>query len=777
MQTYLSQIKTHSILSLTTRSLFILIASLGLAACGGGGGDTAPAITQSSPVAPSIVVKQAALAVGNSNCTNGGIQIESGLDNNLNGVLDSNEISNVQNVCNGLNGSDGNTALVNLISEAAGTNCPAGGKRFQSGKDIDNNGSLDASEITSSAYLCNGENGQQGSNGSNSLISSSDEASGNNCLLGGKRFDSGIDLNNDGVLQASEINATSYLCSSSNGSTPVFQPLLRVDNEPSGSNCPYGGSKISSGLDSNTNAVLESSEVSQVSYGCNRGNVLVSTTAEPPGVNCSYGGTRLDAGSDINTNTILDTSEISSTTYVCDDAQDSLVWSKEIKSMLRYENVSGLLNISVITGRGALAGDENGNAFVVASGQGLVNISGLLKGVKSPVPFNADLSFVSSPSNSSFSLDMLFPAVAAASSPNGKHAIAAYAKLNYPASDFSILLQRFDLTNLQSFAVTPESVDDGIKEVYPDLVSQTVTDLKAAVNDNNATTLAWVENGYSARGRFRGGKELWVNAYRFAPLVGFSWAGAQKLLTADTGVQIQNLLINSSGNSMLIYYDMSYETRTSMSFRYMMGAVGTWLATTDRVLASNLDGLERVRILYYKNQQLYANYFDLNSQVWGSAQLLFAAGTLSDFGPDGRTNIVVNRQGDVAASDINGFVYYFDVSTGVTDKRFLPSAFPLVIDENGVAMYGLDGNTGEDMATLSYYPQSGWGGTHRVDYISTTQNGKPPIWFFDPYGNANSVASAGTFRLMATFESSSTIPDLLSAPKAWSYRVFVSALP
>ena len=59
----------------------------------------------------------------------------------------------------------------------------------------------------------NGQNGQDGQNGLNSLITQTALAVGDsNCPSGGTRIDSGLDSNANGELDSSEITATKYLC-------------------------------------------------------------------------------------------------------------------------------------------------------------------------------------------------------------------------------------------------------------------------------------------------------------------------------------------------------------------------------------------------------------------------------------------------------------------------------------------------------------------------------------------------------------------------------------
>jgi hypothetical protein len=60
----------------------------------------------------------------------------------------------------------------------------------------------------------NGTNGTSGTNGQNSLVKTTAEASGTNCATGGTKLEHGLDANNNGALDAGEINATltTYVC-------------------------------------------------------------------------------------------------------------------------------------------------------------------------------------------------------------------------------------------------------------------------------------------------------------------------------------------------------------------------------------------------------------------------------------------------------------------------------------------------------------------------------------------------------------------------------------
>jgi hypothetical protein len=95
---------------------------------------------------------------GGVNCQYGGLKIEVGVDENKNDLLESSEVNNTNYVCNG---QPGTKSLMTVTAENPGTNCTSGGYKLESGSDVNNNNVLDASEIGSAKYICNG-NGSDG---------------------------------------------------------------------------------------------------------------------------------------------------------------------------------------------------------------------------------------------------------------------------------------------------------------------------------------------------------------------------------------------------------------------------------------------------------------------------------------------------------------------------------------------------------------------------------------------------------------------------------------
>jgi hypothetical protein len=66
--------------------------------------------------------------------------------------------ANGTNGTNGTNGKDGKTTLTKTTKEAPGANCTYGGTKFETGLDANNNGILDNSEVitTQTKYVCDG---------------------------------------------------------------------------------------------------------------------------------------------------------------------------------------------------------------------------------------------------------------------------------------------------------------------------------------------------------------------------------------------------------------------------------------------------------------------------------------------------------------------------------------------------------------------------------------------------------------------------------------------
>ena len=95
-----------------------------------------------------------------TNCTNGGFKVEVGIDANNNDILEIDEIDDslTRYVCNG---EIATKTLVKMSDEVSGDNCANGGVKIEVGEDNNLDGILDADEIDDSLtrYVCNGQDG------------------------------------------------------------------------------------------------------------------------------------------------------------------------------------------------------------------------------------------------------------------------------------------------------------------------------------------------------------------------------------------------------------------------------------------------------------------------------------------------------------------------------------------------------------------------------------------------------------------------------------------
>lgn len=237
-----------------------------LVACGGGGGDSATAAPSAASAATSpagaasaaATVHATATAVttepAGKNCAAAGTRIDAGLDQNDNGKLDAAEVATTQYVCNGKVGATGlagPAALVKISAEPAGTHCAQGGSLVAAGVDGSGNGALEATEITSSSYVCNGSAGAAAGAAAtrvhSSLVVAAAEPAGVKCTYGGTRITAGLDANDSGVLDAGEVTSTSYSCNGAPGA-PGATGATGATGAPgaTGATGPAGGGSGSS---------------------------------------------------------------------------------------------------------------------------------------------------------------------------------------------------------------------------------------------------------------------------------------------------------------------------------------------------------------------------------------------------------------------------------------------------------------------------------------------------------------------------------------------------
>ena len=212
----------------------------------------------------------------------------------------------VQTNLNGLNGATRVTPV------SPGSQCPTGGSSIQFGLDQNRNGVLDNSEVSSTTLVCNGSTGPQGPQGATGAIGPQGPqgATGATGATGpqGPKGATGA-TGATGPQGPPGTNGT-------NGTAGV-NSLVRQDNEPAGAHCPDGGLRIESGLDLNSDGILDPNEVTETSYLCNAVSNLVNVVPEPAGANCSAGGQAIQTGMDSNGDGILEPGEVQHTSYVC----------------------------------------------------------------------------------------------------------------------------------------------------------------------------------------------------------------------------------------------------------------------------------------------------------------------------------------------------------------------------------------------------------------------------------------------------------------------------
>ncbi len=172
-------------------------------------------------------------------------------------------------------GDFGKSTLAQTSEEPAGDNCLNGGKRIDSGFDDNDNGILDRTEVDVSAYICDGADGSDGATGptgptglagANALTSMSPVDPGADCANGGLRVDYGVDTDADGELSEGEIDGVRFVCNGARGATGAagddgnegdvgddgldgHSSLVVVNELVDTDECDFGGIEILVGLD------------------------------------------------------------------------------------------------------------------------------------------------------------------------------------------------------------------------------------------------------------------------------------------------------------------------------------------------------------------------------------------------------------------------------------------------------------------------------------------------------------------------------------------------
>lgn len=129
----------------------------------------------------------------------------------------------------GTNGLDGTQSLIKTTAEPKSSNCADGGIKIETGLDLNGNNILDNDEVNATDYICN-------SIGFNSLINTEVEPNGITCENGGIKIETGIDENRNDILDEIEIDKTQYICNGLDGLGYQQTRLLIYHGGASGGN-------------------------------------------------------------------------------------------------------------------------------------------------------------------------------------------------------------------------------------------------------------------------------------------------------------------------------------------------------------------------------------------------------------------------------------------------------------------------------------------------------------------------------------------------------------
>ncbi len=179
-------------------------------------------------------------------CPNGGSVYTVFNDQNSNGVLEPVDIVITANiVCNGTNGANGSNGsnganghspliTMNRVNVDLSACASGSGLQINMGLDLNDNLSLENSEISSPAILCDGANGaagQAGPSGSNGygMTFETAAASVQDCPAGGRTIVMALDVDGSHSISAADQNLQSLtLCNGQNAATTDYTPVAPI---------------------------------------------------------------------------------------------------------------------------------------------------------------------------------------------------------------------------------------------------------------------------------------------------------------------------------------------------------------------------------------------------------------------------------------------------------------------------------------------------------------------------------------------------------------------
>jgi len=148
--------------------------------------------------------------------------------------------------------------------------------------------------------------------------------------------------------------------------------VVRVTDEPAGVNCEFGGTKLETGLDTNQNGVLDDDEIDDTEFVCNREpepdgpqepgepdgpggedgddglNMLTDINIIPAGDICPDGGLETKTGLDLNGNGVLDENEVTDTQIVCNGAEGEDGSTTKCSIAGSTDNTDGVIGLAAM---------------------------------------------------------------------------------------------------------------------------------------------------------------------------------------------------------------------------------------------------------------------------------------------------------------------------------------------------------------------------------------------------------------------------------------------
>lgn len=239
-----------------------------------GAGAPSAAVRVTPRPLPRQLIDATTFAGAEQGCDDGGVRIDIGFDVDEDGALDAEEVTGSDVVCNGADGADGPDGEAGPESAvstrpAAPAECPAGGVVIVVGVDDDGDGALDPAEEDTTATVCNGEDGAAGPPGDDG-----DDGGPGADGPTGPPGDVGDDGDDGDEGPAGPEGPTGPQGPAGNDGTTGgtgaagLSALVRTDRA-SLDECPAGGIVVRTGLDDDGDGALSDEEVDDSAAVCN----------------------------------------------------------------------------------------------------------------------------------------------------------------------------------------------------------------------------------------------------------------------------------------------------------------------------------------------------------------------------------------------------------------------------------------------------------------------------------------------------------------------------